>query len=157
MKRKICNMIIFIILIMCVVIGFFYFKNYFLGYTTGYLSAVRADGTVYYEDILKRKGKPNNEKRKNMWRYAYYDDCIIIYNEDDCLMSVQIISSKVRYGLWNVGIGDNRDKIKRAYHNISGIKDLSENEEGYIDNGLWVVYHFNQYNIVDKIIISYGP
>ena len=72
------------------------------------------------------------------------------------VLSVSVTDPKYRFRRGRVGVGDEADKVKKAYRGRKQIADLPENEFGFIDGEIWVRFK-TENGAVSEINLSYGP
>ena len=123
----------------------------------------------YFSTVKSIKGEPIEESwieiREGVYRrrliYEGYEYALHTTKKTDAqdyhVVIVYITDPSYRIGSKEVGIGSTKREIKRAYRLSKKITELEENEIGFIDDGVWVVFSFSPDNIVTRISIYYGP
>lgn len=137
-------------------------KNYFekASLTFGY----------YFSKVKETKGQPKEESwiesgglyYKSLIYDGYEYLTVLIkepdYSRDYTIDIVKITDQSYRIGTQKLGIGSTRKEIKKAYKTCRRISDLAnENDIGFIDNGVWVVFSLAPDDTVAQIQIYYGP
>ena len=134
-------------------------KNPFC-YDSDYWKDIGLQGAHIYSNIVSQKGEPQEIKHIDNESIVTYDDVRFVwYNQDfnGVFVRVEIVDNTVLIGKKDLCIGSDENDVKKAYNSvfIKSIKDLPKNCVGYIDNGVCVIYYFDEYNKVNKITISH--
>lgn len=104
--------------------------------------------------VIEKLGHPiYKESVEQNVQKLIYSDCEILLISSQ-FASVRIIGQKYRFGYLNIGIGSKRSTVEFAY---KGKKKLHNTADGYIDNGYWITFFYDENNLVKEIQISYGP
>lgn len=70
---------------------------------------------------------------------------------------IEIYDDIYKFTWSNICVGANKEKIEWEYRNSVPIKDLAQNEVGYIVDNLWIKFQFAEDETVEKIDLFYGP
>lgn len=85
-------------------------------------------------------------------------DIFVTRINDICLFNRIEISDKAYKFTWNrIGVGADKKEVEKAYIFNTPIKDLDSNQIGYIIDDLWVEFQLSDEDIVEKILLFYGP
>ncbi|MBP3361303.1 MAG: hypothetical protein J6N52_10645 [Clostridia bacterium] len=154
------KILLFLLLFICFCGIIFAVRNP-LYYNLNYWEDIKLHGSHLYSNVITQKGDPqeinciNNEGIVN-----YADTQFIWYNTElqGIFSRVEIIKDTIFLGKKRLCIGSNKNDVEKAYRSIfiKRIHDLPQNSLGYIDNNVYIVYNFDNYDKVEKIIISHG-
>lgn len=72
-------------------------------------------------------------------------------------MRIDVNDDKYKFEHNKVSLGTEKGVVENVYKRHDMIKDLPDNQVGYIIDSLWVCFEFNDSNIVEKIILYFGP
>jgi len=154
MKKALTILIAVAILVTCC-----YFIRYPWFYERNYFEKIGVNGAWFYEDIIHDKGIPIIEEIVDEYKYVYYDGLVLVFDKGTkqwIMQSARITGDQYRFGLWHIGVGSARKEVESVYKNVKKMKDLSQDEFGVIDDGVWVVFTFDENNSVSKITLTNG-
>ena len=128
-------------------------------YNSNYWNDINLPNVHMYENVIEKRGRPLNVDFSETEAILEYDDVRLVwYNNklNGIFNRVEILSPNVMIGPKAVCIGMKKEELEKIYDSvfIKQIKDLSDNEVGYIDGGTYIIFCFDNDNVVDKIIIS---
>ena len=125
-------------------------------YEKNYWNKTGISGGQTYNDIIKENGNPTLEKNIDDRSYMIYDGISFAFTNgfNGIFISAEITSTAYRFGRHKIGVGSTKAEVQKAYGKINPIKDLADNEFGYIDGGVWIIFRVNSDDIVEKIILS---
>ncbi len=115
-----------------------------------------------YKNAVKDMGEPINQGFNDEYNEynVDYEGVRLSFrynknNEPQCFIRIDITGDQYKVGYTTVG--SNINVLKKLYYFKKKVKDLPENEFGIIENDLWTVFKYNKNNIVEQIIVYYGP
>lgn len=156
MKKNLYFLLVFICLcgIICVI------KNP-LCYNFDYWEDIKLQGSHLYSNVIAQKGSPQEIKYIDNEAIVNYTDMRFVwYNTElqGIFSRVEIIDDTISVGRKKLSIGSNKKEVEKAYKSlfIKKIHDLPQNNLGYIDNNIYIIYDFDEYDNVQKITISHG-
>lgn len=133
-------------------------------YNKNYWKDIGLGESHLYADVIREFGEPTEivhiSDVESVVRYEGVS--FIWYNADlnGIFVCSEITSSKISFGKKNVSVGMSKQEIQRIYNRgfIKPIKDLPNNELGYIDgtDDTWVYFKFNDKDVVNKIVLAHG-
>ncbi len=147
MKRKVTDVIAVAAVILVLVIVIFSCRNTYTDYFE----------TLGIWDLVRGDEKPSEEKTIDGCTYKFYDGICLVYGEANVFMRAEIIDGK--YSLEKgIKVGSDRKDVEKAFKDKTKIKDLEENEFGFLETDfIWVEFTFDKDEKVDKIMIYQGP
>lgn len=171
--KKINVLIIFTVLFF-ILICVFIFITPFLSmnikhYSNPYLRELKIPVDWKISSLEERWGKPIDivEKEINTYYISYeykFDGFKVLMNKldfnknkDETRFTCVIIDDdKYKFTLKNIGVGTKKSEIIKYYNGEDIIKDLPENLCGYIIDGYWIYFIFDNKDCVKEIRITYG-
>lgn len=158
-RRK--NIVKLIIIIAGILILVLWFHRHVYEYS--YFKKLGIPDLVAYEKLLEIKGAPIREYEDQDGQLVVeYEGVAFAYTS--CGPRADIFGDRYRFGRKKVGVGSTREEVEDAYKGIRIISDVSSNEFGVIDGWQyefesrpWILYTFDENNVVGKISVYYGP
>lgn len=72
-------------------------------------------------------------------------------------MRIEVNDAKYKFEHNKISLGTEKRVVENVYKQQDMIKDLPDNQVGYIIDSLWVRFEFDDSNVVEKIILYFGP
>lgn len=104
-------------------------------------------------DLDSNKLKINEDGYDIFLRKNYNDTAKYQYS----FMRIEVYDAKHKFEHNRIAVGTEKGLVEKVYKNYEKVKDLPANQIGYIIDSLWVCFEFDNDNIVDKIILYFGP
>lgn len=147
MKRKVTDVIAAAAVLLVLVIVVFSCRHTYTDYFE----------TLGIWDLMRGDEKPSEEKTIDGYTYKYYDGICLVYDKANVFMRAEITDGK--YSLEKgIKVGSERKDVEKAFKNKTKIKDLEENEFGFLETDfIWVEFAFDKDEKVNKIKIYQGP
>lgn len=101
--------------------------------------------------------EPLKEITKDDYTYMYYEDLCFVYGSSGAYIRAEIIGDK--YMLDDgIKVGSEKKVVDQKYADKYKIKDLPDNEFGFIEDDVWYHFYYNELGKVEKIsIYTVGP
>lgn len=167
MKREVINSIVALIITIFIAVCAFCVYSFAKGTTDQEyfeILGIEDYSLQYFEELLSRTPSENiielDSKVLQVRQEGY--DVFLIQNENDNLwyrcgfMRIEIYDTKYKFENGKIAVGVDKETVNNVYKKYSTIKDLPENQIGYIVNNLWVCFELDN-SVVDKILLYYGP
>ena len=100
--------------------------------------------------------QPIEEKIVDGYIYKYYDDICLVFYESGGFVRSEITGDKYKLD-GEISVGSKRSVVEEFYSKKPPIKDLEENQFGFIEDYTWVHFYFDEFDKVEKILIYTGP
>lgn len=72
-------------------------------------------------------------------------------------MRIEVHDAKYKFEHNKISVGTEKEVVENVYKKHEMIKDLPDNQVGYIIDSLWVRFEFNDSNVAQKIVLYFGP
>jgi hypothetical protein len=130
-------------------------------YNHNYWDDINIKGSHLYSNIIMQMGEPKVIKNIDNESIVEYTDIEFIwYNTDlhGIFARVEITTDTISIGKNKLCVGSDKKDVENAYKSvfIKEIQDLPQNSLGYIDDNIYIIYSFDEYDKVKKISISHG-
>ena len=101
--------------------------------------------------------EPLKEIVKDGYIYKYYEDLCLVYRSSGAYVRAEITGDK--YILDDgIKVGSEKKVVEQKYAEKYKIKDLPDNEFGFIEDDVWYHFHYNELGQVETIsIYTVGP
>lgn len=166
MKKEISNSLIAGLIIFVVGIGIFSIVSFAWRNDEDYMKilGIREFSYQYFDELLPRaRSEDIVELDLDMLQLKQDGYDIFFHKNDDnakynySFMRIEVYDPKYKFDDEKIFVGVSKDLVVDTYSSYPEIKDLPSNRIGYIVDGMWINFELDTSNMIDKIIIYYGP
>lgn len=171
MKKIINSSIIILVCVAIIFIGIYFsaIKVIINHYQNPYLCKLKIPVDWKVSSLEKKYGKPIEIVEKELspyyiaYEYRYNGFAVLINklnfnkNKDETRFDCIIINDdKYQFTSSKLGVGTKKTDVLNFYMENDFIKDLPQNECGYVIDGYWIYFIFDDNDYVKEIRITYG-
>lgn len=114
-------------------------------------------GILEIIEFIKSTQEPLRKIETKEYIYKYYEDICLVFRSSGTYVRAEITGDKYKLND-DIKVGSEKHVVEQTFAKKKKIRDLPDNQFGFIEDNVWYHFYYDETNKVEKILVySVGP